>query len=102
KQPPLGRQVRFPCAALLTACAAFQAAGQQHAQSRAFHLIDATVDDIRSGLSSSQFTCRELVSLYNKRIEAYGKSGPRLNAIQALNPRAMEEAERLDAAFKRS
>ena len=33
--------MRFPCAALLTAYTAFQAAGQQPAQSRAFHLIDA-------------------------------------------------------------
>ncbi len=47
-------------------------------------------------------TCRELTALYLKRIQAYNKSGPKLNAVETINPRALAEADRMDAAFKSS
>src|SRR2546425_11611328 len=64
-----------------------------------FHLLEATIDDIHAALQSRRITCRELVNPYIKRIEAYDKEGPQLNAVQTINPRALEEAERLDAAY---
>jgi amidase len=67
-----------------------------------FHLLEATIDDIHAALQSKRITCRELVNLYIKRIETYDKEGPRLNALQTINPRALEEAERLDAAYASS
>ena len=67
-----------------------------------FHLLEATIDDIHAALRSGRTTCRELVELYLKRIAAFDKSGPGLNAVQAINPRALQEAERLDAAFMAS
>ena len=67
-----------------------------------FHLVDATIDDVRAALASKQITCRGLVELYIKRIEAYDKSGPSLNAVQTINRHALREAERLDAAFAAS
>src|SRR5262249_44778605 len=67
-----------------------------------FHLMEATIGDVHAALGSGRTACRELVELYLKRIAAYDKSGPRLNAIQTINPRALQEAERLDAAFKAS
>src|SRR5215471_16647490 len=67
-----------------------------------FHLMEATIDDIHAAFQSKRITCRQLVSLYLNRIEAYDKSGPRLNAIQTLNPRALQEAERLDSAYASS
>src|SRR5262249_33732427 len=67
-----------------------------------FHLLEATIDDIHAALQSKRITCRELVNLYIKRIEAYDKEGPRLNALQTINPRALEDAERLDAAYASS
>src|SRR5512134_1735465 len=66
----------------------------------AFHLMEATVDEVRGALQSGRTTCRGLVELYLERIEAYDKAGPGLNAVQTLNPRALQEADRLDAAFK--
>jgi Asp-tRNA(Asn)/Glu-tRNA(Gln) amidotransferase A subunit family amidase len=68
----------------------------------AFHLLEATIEDVHTALRSGRTTCRELVGLYLKRIAAYDKSGPGLNAVQAINPRALLEAERLDAAFRTS
>lgn len=69
---------------------------------RAFNIVEATIDDVRAALASKQITCRALVEQYIRRIEAYDKSGPALNAVQTINRRAGEEATRLDAAFASS
>ena len=67
-----------------------------------FHVLETTIDDIHAALQSKRMTCRELVNLYIKRIEAFDKEGPQLNAVQTINSRALQEAERLDAAYARS
>ena len=67
-----------------------------------FHLLETTIDDIHAALQSKRITCRELVNLYLKRIETYDKEGPRLNAVQTINARALQEAEHLDAAYASS
>ena len=73
-----------------------------YASPAAFHLMEATIDEVRGALQSGRTTCRGLVELYLKRIETYDKAGPGLNAVQTINPRARQEADRLDAAFKSS
>src|SRR5262245_1727630 len=70
--------------------------GSAHAQP--FQLMDATIDDVRAAIAAKRITCRALVEQYIARIEAYDKRGPALNAVQTINPRAVEEAARLDAA----
>ena len=45
---------------------------------------------------------RSLVESYLKRINAYDKVGPSLNAVQTINPHAVAEADRLDSTFKSS
>lgn len=65
-----------------------------------FRLLEATIDDIHAAFQSGQLTCRELVERYLKRIDAYNKTGPRLNAVQTINPHALAEADRLDALFQ--
>lgn len=65
-------------------------------------MLEATIDDIHGALLSGQTTCRKLIELYVGRIDAYNKSGPGLNAVQTINPRALQEAERLDAALHAS
>src|SRR5947199_5301159 len=67
-----------------------------------FHLLEATIEDIHAAFRSKRITCRELVNLYLKRIEAYDKVGPRLNTVQTVNSQALQEADRLDAAFASS
>jgi len=61
-----------------------------------FRLHEATIDEIHFALRLGAISCRRLVEMYLARIEAYDKSGPRLNAIVNVNPRALEEADRLD------
>jgi len=72
------------------------------ARTRRFHLLETTIDDLHTALKSGEITCRQLVELYLNRIEAYNKRGPDLNAVQTINPRALQEAERLDMAFRSS
>ncbi len=66
----------------------------------AFHLVEATIADIHRAFASGETSCRALVELYLKRIDAYDGIGAALNAVQNVNPHAREEADRLDAAFK--
>ncbi len=68
----------------------------------AFRLLEATIDDVHAALNAQRVTCRALVELYLRRIEAYNRVGPRLNAVETVNPRALQEADRLDAAFRAS
>jgi amidase len=85
----------------ITVLLAFSIAGAT-AQAPAFHVLEARIDDVHAALKSGRTTCRQLVDLYLKRIDAYNKSGPGLNAVQAVNQHALEEAGRLDAVFKSS
>ena len=72
------------------------------AQPAPFRLVEATIADVRAALASKQITCRTLVERYIARIEAYDKSGPALNAVQTINRHALQDADRLDAAFAAS
>jgi amidase len=66
----------------------------------AFDVMEATIDQVHSAYKSGQLTAHELVQLYLDRIAAYDHRGPAINSIITLNPRALEDADRLDAAFK--
>ena len=67
-----------------------------------FHLLEATIDSVHAAMGAGQLTCRQLVQLYIDRINAYDQRGPALNSIQTLNPAALEEADRRDAALRAS
>src|SRR5437870_1745564 len=65
-----------------------------------FKVVEATIDDIHAAMKSGKLTSRELVQIYLDRMIAFDKQGPTLNCIISLNPRVLEDADRLDAAFK--
>ncbi len=71
-------------------------------ESQPFELLEATIEDVHEAYRAKQLTCRQLVQLYLDRIEAYDKNGPAINSIITLNSKALEEADKLDAAFKAS
>src|SRR5215510_3146744 len=85
-------------------CAVLLSTGLQQStgQAKPFHLLEATVDDVHNAYKSGKLTAHQLVQMYLDRIAAYDKKGPALNAIITINPKALEEADRLDAAFKTS
>ena len=68
----------------------------------AFSIIEATIDQIHAAYRSGELTCRQLVQMYLDRIAGFDKNGPAINAIITLNPDALREADRLDAAYKSS
>ncbi|HVO67249.1 MAG TPA: amidase family protein [Syntrophales bacterium] len=67
-----------------------------------FHIEETTIADVHKSFLSGQLTARQLVRYYQKRIDTYNQSGPRLNAIIYVNPEAMEVAAVLDAKLKKS
>lgn len=67
-----------------------------------FKLEEANIADVHRAMGNGQITARQLVQAYLKRIEAYDKKGPAINAIIEINPKALEDADRLDAAFKKT
>ena len=63
-------------------------------------LATATIADLETAMNRGKLTSAKLVSLYMKRIEAYDKKGPNINAVILLNPNALAEAKALDRERK--
>jgi Asp-tRNA(Asn)/Glu-tRNA(Gln) amidotransferase A subunit family amidase len=65
-----------------------------------FELMEATIASVHAAFGSGRLTCHALVQSYLDRIAAYDKAGPALNAIQFVNPRALEQADSLDGVWR--
>src|SRR5690242_5894563 len=66
-----------------------------------FDVVEATIPQVHAAMDAKKLTCRQLVQGYLDRIAAYDKTGELpLNSIQTVNPRALIEADSLDAALK--
>ena len=65
-----------------------------------FDVVEATIAEARAAMESGELTCRALVQGYLDRIAAYDQVGPRLNTVQTLNARALEQADSLDQAMR--
>ncbi len=65
-------------------------------QNAPFRVEEATIAEIQDALSARRVTCRALVDAYLRRIEAYDKNGPAVNAIVVTNPQALAEADERD------
>jgi amidase len=91
-------------AALAVSLAASSGGHAQNGNTMApsFQIMETTIDDIHAAYRSGRLTARALVEAYLARIAAYDKGGPNINSIITLNPRALEEADALDAAYRRS
>ena len=71
-----------------------------HSQDKSFQVMEATIRDVHGAYKSGSLTARQLVQLYLDRIDAYDKRGPTINSVININPKALEEAGKLDAAMK--
>ncbi len=67
----------------------------------AFRVEEATIASVHAAYKSGELDCQTLTRAYLDRIAAYDQIGPRLNAFVTLNPQALGDAARLDAAFRR-
>jgi amidase len=70
------------------------------AQARApFQIEEATIAGVHAAIKERRLTCRGLVDAYLRRIDAYDKRGPALNALVVINPEARSAADDLDRRF---
>jgi amidase len=95
------RHRRSPILSLLTACAlALTSALPLTSHAETLNIETATIADLDAAFASGKLTSVQLVGMYLKRIAAYDKQGPNINAVITLNPKAMEIAKALDAERK--
>ncbi len=64
-----------------------------------FRIEEATIRELHEEMKSGRLTCRQLVQHYIDRIDAYDKKGPAINALVVVNPKALDRAAELDAAY---
>jgi amidase len=65
----------------------------------AFEAHEATITQIHAAMRAGRLTCRGLVEQYLRRIDAFDKNGPAINAIVVTNPEALTLADDLDRRF---
>ncbi|HEY4212183.1 MAG TPA: amidase family protein [Steroidobacteraceae bacterium] len=75
--------------------------GASAAHADTVDLSNATIAQIDAAFAKGTLTSESLVKMYLKRIEAYDKHGPGINAVITLNPKALETAKALDAERKK-
>ena len=96
---PGRKSVRLQTKILVLAVGVFLMAANAFGQQ--FQLMEASISDIHRAMQSGKLTCRSLVQQYLDRINAYDQQGPAINAMLYVNPKALEQAEAMDKAFKR-
>src|SRR5437879_2875474 len=67
-----------------------------------FEVVEATIGQVHDAMKAGRLTCRELVGLYLKRIDAYDKNGPGVNSIVVVNSEVEKQADELDRRFAQS
>ena len=80
-------------------CGAVSLVVQQPPAVAPFRIEEATIRQVHDAMTAHRLTCRALVDAYLKRIDAYDKNGPAINAIVQINPDAQKEADELDRRF---
>src|SRR5215203_3619747 len=75
---------------------------QQPSPAPAFRVEEATIAGIHDAFKTGRLTCRALVDTYLRRIEAYDKNGPGLNALVVINPDAQKLADDFDRRFSQT
>jgi amidase len=93
------RHARAAFALALLFAASPLAAQQGVRPRRAFDVTETTIADIHAAMRARRLSCRALVTAYLRRIEAYDKKGPAINALIVVNPAALAVADSLDLRF---
>src|ERR1700680_2985855 len=86
---------------LLAACAIMtaQAGNIAQAQTPAFPVVEASIADIEAAYLTGLTTARAVTQAHLDRIAAFDKRGPLINSLITVNPQALADADRLDAAL---
>jgi amidase len=89
---------------ILAGCGARSAAEAAPAAAP-FELLEATVASVHAvhaAYKSGELNSHQLVQMYLDRIAAFDKQGPTINSVISLNPNALEEADALDATYRKT
>jgi amidase len=73
-----------------------RAAGSTAPLPATFDVMEKSIPDLQQSMQSGAVTSKQLTAAFLERIRAYDKAGPRLNAMIAINSRALDAAEALD------
>jgi Asp-tRNA(Asn)/Glu-tRNA(Gln) amidotransferase A subunit family amidase len=74
---------------------------QRPAKPEPVDIVETKISQIQKAVMSGQATCREIVQAHLDRIAAYDKPTG-LNAITVVNPRALDRADEIDTAIRKS
>ncbi|MBF8305225.1 MAG: Amidase, partial [Acidobacteria bacterium] len=88
--------------AIATLWASLSQGQNRRDQAASFPVLETSIADIHAAFKSGKLTTRQLVQQYLDRIRAYDQQGPKINSIITLNSKALEEADALDAQYKKS
>jgi amidase len=84
--------------AIMFSTAAISLAQHGPAKTPSFDVTETTIAKTQAAIRSGKVTCRQIVEIYLKRINAYDQP-TRLNTVVTLNPTALEDADKLDKEF---
>lgn len=84
-------------AAMRSSLVAVSLLGSVSAGAATLNIETATIAELNTAFSKGKLTSEKLVNAYLKRIAAYDKQGPNINAVIYLNPQALKQAKALDA-----
>ena len=64
-----------------------------------FRVEETSIAQIHDAMKAGRLTCKALVDMYLRRIYAYDKNGPGINAMVVMNPEIQKQADDLDRRF---
>jgi amidase len=97
------KSIRALFAIVLVTSAGFMSSAQSARTVAApFNVVEATIDSLQKAYKDGTLTAHQLTQMYLDRINVYDKHGPTINSVITINPKALEEADKLDAEFKRT
>src|SRR5580765_8099648 len=92
-RPMKGTLIAASFAGLVAVALSAQTPHRAATPTKPFHLVEATIPEMRAAMASGRLTSRALVSQYLVRLATYED---RLHAAIVVNPHALDEADRLD------
>ena len=97
--PRLPRPTPLPATVAMLAAVLAAAPGTAQSPPPPLAVEEATIADLHAAMRARTLTCRQLVEHYLRRIQAFDRNGPALNAIVLINPAALATADSLDRRF---
>ena len=81
---------------ILTAAVAACSTNPNPAPAAPFSVVEATIPEMQQAMLDGRTSSRHMVEEYLQRIALYNS---KFNAVITVNPKALEEADRLDACL---